>query len=90
MLTVPSHHRESAAHSPPTPPAIFKCLHELKSTKLSKSQKEAINSMLDPACQQVLSGLPVAPPYLCVCIYRYHLWCWVHLDVARHAHSTSV
>ena len=39
--------------TPPIPPSISKCLQELKTTKLNQSQQNAINSMLDPACQQV-------------------------------------
>lgn len=43
----------SGVQDPPIPPSISKCLQELKATKLNHSQQNAINSMLDPACQQV-------------------------------------
>ena len=38
------------------PSALKKCLDELKGSELNKAQQDAITSMLDPACRQVIYG----------------------------------
>jgi len=44
---------QTTATDSETSPSIKKCLNKLKNVELYNSQKDAITSMLDPACRQV-------------------------------------
>ena len=53
------------------PSALKKCLDELKGSELNKAQQDAITSMLDPACRQVIK----IRSFMYMYIYKYACTC---------------